>query len=231
MEKTKIIATSLLFLLILALSTLSFAPNSWFSSLLGNNTLALHEKLLSIQQKIPTQTGKNLFATQSHNLTSQVDPEFVDLDSQIISCNPDISNLSTNTPSIGGSCVGGTTVLSSTKDMYLGGQCCGAMTDTKEYHENLKKLQSYKSIPDIPLNPHKTPIPLAQKWISYDNQTTLNGSEQQDMDHAMAMSKERPCCCKCWHYFVNEGIAKKLIRDYAYTANQIDDYWASSDIC
>ncbi len=226
-------ATLLLFLLmfVFVLASLSLAPNNLLTFLIGDKTLKLHETLLATQNKIPTQTGKNLFLKQSNNLTTKVDPEIVDLDNQIISCDPNVGNLTTGNSTIGGSCVGAATTLTTTAGVYLGGQCCGAMMDTKEYHDHLKLLQSYKNIPDVPLNPHKTPIVLAQKWIEYDKQTNLTPEEQKVYDEAIQMSKEGPCCCQCWHYFVNKGIAKRLIKDYGYNSKQIDDYWMASDIC
>ena len=74
-------------------------------------------------------------------------------------------------------------------------------------------------------------IELAKKWIDYDNATKLMSDQQAVYGQAYATSIEKPCCCKCWHYFVNEGIAKKMIRDGAFNAQQIADYWDSSDIC
>lgn len=59
----------------------------------------------------------------------------------------------------------------------------------------------------------------------------LAPSKQRVYDEAIKMSKEGPCCCKCWHYFVNEGIAKKLIEVYNYNSKEIDDYWQASGIC
>ena len=103
--------------------------------------------------------------------------------------------------------------------------------DTKEYHENLEKLQAYKSMPDIPLDPMHTPVEMAKVWIDYDKNTTLTPDEQKVYDQAYATSMEKPCCCKCWHYFVNEGIAKKMIRDGQFNSKQIADYWDASDIC
>ncbi len=134
-------------------------------------------------------------------------------------------------PTIGGSCLGGQTTLQSTKGLYLGGQCCGVLTDTKEYHEHLEVLQKYKNIKDMVLNPYKTPITLAQKWIDYDNATMLTPNEQAIYDMALSQSKEGPCCCKCWHYYVNEGIAKSLIKQEHYNSQQIVDFWGVSDIC
>ena len=188
-------------------------------------------KLAEAYQKIPTEAGKAIFKEQSNNLTQSVDPELADLDSQIITCSPSVDNLLSDTPVAGGSCVAKETALATTTGMYLGGQCCGAMKDLVEYHSELQNLQKYKDIPDVPMNPYKTPIPLAKKWIDYDHTTTLTPAEQMIMDEAIKLSKEGPCCCKCWHYFVNEGIAKKMIKDYHYTAQQVAAYWDTSSIC
>jgi len=188
-------------------------------------------KLLEIYNSIPTQTGKNIFLAQSDKLTKPVDPELVDLDSQIISCSPNVDGLLTSSPNIGGSCTGPSVSLSSTSGKYLGGQCCGVLKNTTEYHEHLEKLRQYSDIPDIPLNPYKTPVDIAKKWINYDSNTTLTASEQMVYNQAMKISGEGPCCCKCWHYYVNEGIAKKFIHDYKYDAKQVVDFWGVSDIC
>ncbi len=180
---------------------------------------------------IPTASGKALFMRQSNNLATSVDPTIVDLDSQLITCNPDVDNLLSSNPAVGGSCVAGGTNLSTTTGMYLGGQCCGPMKDVTAYNKELQNLQQYKNIPDVPMNPYKTPIALAKKWSNYDSSVTLAPAEQAIMDQAMKVSKEGPCCCKCWHYFVNEGIAKKMIRDYHYSAAQVAAYWDTSSIC
>lgn len=196
----------------------------------GNSNLQ-KQKLTQIYNKIPTQAGKNVFLRQSSNLTKEVDPELVDLDSQIISCDNNVNGLSSSNSTIGGSCLAGATTLSTTKGLYLGGQCCGVLTDTKEYHEHLEALQKYKDIPDMVLNPFKTPINLAKKWIDYDNSTILTPKDQKVFDQALKISHEGPCCCKCWHYYVNEGIAKKMIQDKGWSAQQIADFWDVSDIC
>lgn len=201
-----------------------FAPN--------NSGVDTHAQLLAVYNKIPTSSGKNNFLRQSQNLTKAVNPELIDLDNQIITCGADVNNLLSNQPVAGGSCVGNSTPLKSTKGLFLGGQCCGTLTTTTEYHEELKAMQKYKNIPDLPLNPYKTPIALAKKWIDYDKVTMLNSSEQEIYNEAVSLSKEKgPCCCKCWHYYVNSGIAKKMIKDYKYSAKQIADFWDNSDIC
>jgi hypothetical protein len=192
---------------------------------------SFRQKLAEAYQNIPTEAGKATFKEQSKNLTQSIDPTLVDLDSQIITCNPNVDSLLSDTPVAGGSCVAKETALATTTGLYLGGQCCGAMKDLSEYNDELKNLKKYKDIPDVPMNPYKTPIPLAKKWIDYDYATTLTADEQKVMDDAMRLSKEGPCCCKCWHYYVNEGIAKKMIKDYHYTAKQVAAYWDTSSIC
>ncbi|MBI3573803.1 hypothetical protein HY090_02025 [Candidatus Kaiserbacteria bacterium] len=194
-------------------------------------SVATREELVAIEATIPTQAGKTNFEAQSNTLTQSVDPLLVDLDSQIVTCSPNLDSLLSAHPVAGGSCVAKETALATTTGMYLGGQCCGPMKDLAEYHTELQNLQKYKDIPDVPMNPYKTPIPLATKWIDYDYATTLTIDEQKTMDDAMKLSKEGPCCCKCWHYYVNEGIAKKMIKDYHYSAAHIAAYWDTSSIC
>ena len=207
---------------------------AYYASYKANNKINMQSALASnqaIYDKIPTEAGKKNFLKQSQNLSKPVDPELVDLDSQIVSCNPNVDSLLGNVLTYGGSCIGQPGKLASTNGLTLSGQCCSALMDTKEYHENLEKLQAYKSMPDIVLDPMHTPIALAKKWIDYDNNTTLTPDEQKIYDQAYAISKEKPCCCKCWHYYVNEGIAKKMIKDGTFNAQQIADYWDASDIC
>lgn len=224
-----------IFVFIVFLAYISFSQSAFdnlYNFYLGFKAKSLNEKLRITYNNLPTQTGKNLFLIQSQNLTKPVDKELVDLDSQIISCDSSVNSLLSNSPSIGGSCVGPGIALNSVKGKFLGGQCCGALKDTKEYHEQLQALKKYSYVKDIPLNPYKTPVELAKKWIDYDNSTNLTAKEQGVYDEAMNMSKEKgPCCCKCWHYYVNEGIAKKLIKDFNFNSKQIADYWDVSDIC
>lgn len=184
-----------------------------------------------IYASIPTEAGKKNFMTQSANLSVAVDPELVDLDSQIVSCDANMDGMTSGT-GMSGSCIDSSMIdFSKVKGKYMGGQCCSAMKDTAEYHENLEKLQAYKDMPDIVLDPMHTPVELAKKWIDYDKATTLTAAEQKIFDDAYAISKEKPCCCKCWHYYVNEGIAKKMIKDGTFNAQQIAAFWDASDIC
>ncbi|MBI4993809.1 hypothetical protein HZC33_02535 [Candidatus Wolfebacteria bacterium] len=199
-------------------------------SLPATNTL--RQKLLAIENTIPTEAGKKNFLAQSNNLTQKVDAELIDLDSQIISCDMDIDGIISGAGTMKGSCIDSSLISAqSVKGKFMGGQCCSALMNTKEYHENLKKLQAYKNMPDIPLDPMHTSIKIVKNWIDYDKNTTLTLAEQKIYDDAYAISKEKPCCCKCWHYYTNEGIAKKMTKDDIFNAQQIANYWDASDIC
>lgn len=190
------------------------------------------QELLAVENSIPTEAGKKNFLKQSNNLTQKVDAELADLDSQIISCDANVDGIASGVGTISGSCIdSNSTSVQSVKGKFMGGQCCSAMTDTKEYHEHLEKLQAYKSMPGIPLDPMHTPVEMAKMWIDYDKNTTLTPAEQKIYDDAYAISKEKPCCCKCWHYYANEGIAKRMIKDGVFNAQEIAAYWDASDIC
>lgn len=205
---------------------------SAFNFLIDTQTnTRLTARLQAALDQIPTQTGKKNFLKQSNNLTQAVDPELADLDSQIISCEANVDALFSSSPAYEGSCVAQGGTLASAKGKYMGGQCCGTMTNLTEYHERLEKLQAYQSMPDIPLDPMRTPIDTAKRWIDYDHVTALTPEEQKIYDDAYAMSEEKPCCCKCWHYFVDEGIAKKMIKDKTFDAKQIAAFWDASEIC
>lgn len=231
MEKQKLISLGVVVLgALVAILVISRAPISFIATTITPSK-ALAKELLATEKSIPTQSGKNAFLKQSHNLTLKVDPELVNLDSQIITCSPNVDGLLAASPSYGGSCTGSGGALASVQGKYLGGQCCGALMDTVAYHKNLQKLQAYKNMPDIPLDPMHTPVAMAKTWIDYDSATRLTPSEQKIYDQAYAISKEKPCCCKCWHYFVNEGIAKKMIVDGTFDAAQIAAFWDASEIC
>ena len=72
---------------------------------------ALSKELSATYAKIPTAAGKANFMTQSENMTKAVDPTLADLDSQIVTCSPNVDGLMTDSPNTGGSCTAGSTML------------------------------------------------------------------------------------------------------------------------
>ena len=114
----------------------------------------------------------------------------------------------------------------------LGGQCCGVVTNLTEYNEQLEGLKQFSSISFIPKNPYNVSVASAKEFIGYDLNTTLSADKQAVLDQASTLSSEGgPCCCKCWHWYFNEGIAKRLILDYNFTAQRVATFYDLSDIC
>ena len=113
----------------------------------------------------------------------------------------------------------------------LQGSCCSPMVFHR-YKEQLEGLKKYKNIPQIPTDPYDIPVSLAKELLTYDKDSTLTADEQKEYDKAMNTSEEKgPCCCKCWRWYVYEGLGKFLIKNHKFTGEQIVDIWNLSDGC
>lgn len=113
----------------------------------------------------------------------------------------------------------------------LQGSCCSAMVFHR-YKEQVEGLRNYSNIPQVPPDPYDIPASLAKELLKYDEEITLTSEEQKEYDKAMSMSEEKgPCCCKCWRWYVYEGLGKYLIRNNKFTGEQITDIWNLSDGC
>jgi hypothetical protein len=161
------------------------------------------------------QSKQNLMKIQSGDFTHPVPTALQQLDNLTITCNgpKDIMKLPVTFTN-------------------LGGQCCGALTNMTEYNEQLEGLKKFSEIPDIPQNPYNIPVALAQTMTTYDSITSLTSQQQSVLDQASKLAKDGgPCCCKCWHWYFNEGIAKKLIKEHGFTAQQVAEFYDLSDTC
>lgn len=161
------------------------------------------------------QSGQSLFNLQSSVFRNGVPETLQQLDKLTISCNgpSDILRLPDNFTN-------------------LGGQCCGALTNLTSYDAKLKGLQQFSHIPDVPRNPFNISVGLAKKTLNYDLSAVLTPEQQSILSQAAKMSNEGgPCCCKCWHWYFNEGIAKKLVKEYNFSAQQISSFYDLSDTC
>jgi hypothetical protein len=112
---------------------------------------------------------------------------------------------------------------------YLQGSCCTPM-DYSHYVSQIGALWGYSNIPIIPLDPYNVSAPLAKQMISYDG-LALTSAQQAVYDGAMKASTEGPCCCQCWAWYAHEGLAKALIRQYGWNAQQIANIWQLEDCC
>src|SRR5258708_2341077 len=101
----------------LVIITSFFAYSTHNRSMMGNDSMS--QQMLATENSIPTEAGKKNFLKQSNNLTQKVDVELVDLDSQIISCDADVSGM-TSHGSMSGSCIDSNmTSAESVKGKYM----------------------------------------------------------------------------------------------------------------
>lgn len=179
---------------------------------------------VSTNQTIPTiaactgllgQSKNYLFQVQSKNFTTSVDPILQHLDNLTISCNSPKDIL-----------------LMPDNFTNMGGQCCGVVNDTKKYHEQIEGLKKFSYISDVPTDPYDIPMVQVKKMLAYDANTILTSEENSTLTVAAKMSDEGgPCCCKCWHWYFNEGVAKEMITEYNFTSKQVSNFYDLSDTC
>lgn len=171
-----------------------------------------------IYNDLPPQ-AKNLYFQQSKELTKKVPERLIELDQLTIGC------------------YGTDTIMQmSTDDSNLGGQCCGALKDVQSYELQLKALKIFIDTNEngtlIPEDPYDVPVEHAQNLIAFDSSIILSPEQKNIFDTAVENSHHGgPCCCKCWKWYMMSGLAKKLIVDYGWNADQIAQLWDLSSSC
>jgi len=104
---------------------------------------------------------------------------------------------------------------------HLQGSCCDPM-DLSTYEWQVKALQHYAALPQIPRDPYNVPVSLARRLLRYDSTIHLSGRQQATYDRAMHMSREKgPCCCHCWRWTAFRGMSKYLIVRAGWSAPQV----------
>ena len=122
-------------------------------------------------------------------------------------------------------------VNSKSPDQRIQGSCCGPM-NVHRYIEQIKELKKYSKYKIIPSDPYDVSVSSAQKLLDYQKNIILTPARQSIYDEAAELSHEGgPCCCKCWHWYAYEGLAKYLIVEEKFTAEQIAEVWDISDAC
>ena len=122
-------------------------------------------------------------------------------------------------------------IASKSDDERLQGSCCSKM-DFHRYTEQVEGLKKYSNINQIPSDPYDIPVSLAKELLEYKKTIKLTSEQQVIYDEAMQMSHEHgPCCCKCWRWDAFEGLAKYLITEHSFNAQQIAEIWNLADGC
>jgi len=138
-----------------------------------------------------------------------------------------LSNAGTN------ACGGGKDYINrlSVDGTRIQGSCCSAM-DFHRYIEQIEGLKKYSENELIPKDPYNVSSEWAEKMVSYTENVFLTDKQQKIYDGAVKLSHEGgPCCCKCWHWYAYEGLAKKLIVDENFSSEEIAEVWDISDAC
>jgi len=125
----------------------------------------------------------------------------------------------------------GPDILENNSADRLQGACCGKM-DFHRYAEQVEGLKKYAYIEQIPPDPYDISRELADELLEYQKTIQLTAEQQGIYDDAVKMSHEGgPCCCKCWRWYAFEGLAKYLITEHGFTAEQIAEVWDLEDGC
>jgi len=125
----------------------------------------------------------------------------------------------------------GTAIEGMAEDGRIQGSCCSKM-DPTAYQRQVEGLRKYAGISEIPPDPYDISVKQAKVLLSFKDGITLTSEQQEIYSRAAELSEEGgPCCCKCWHWDAYEGLAKKMIADYGWDAEQVAELWDLSSAC
>lgn len=128
-------------------------------------------------------------------------------------------------------CSGPEFIAGKQENERLQGACCSKM-DIHRYNEQVTGLKKYSKITQIPKDPYDIQVELANKLLNYQKTINLTPEQQKTYNHAAKLSHEGgPCCCKCWRWYAFEGLAKYLITEHNFNAEQIAEIWELEDGC
>ncbi len=128
-------------------------------------------------------------------------------------------------------CFGPDSIYEFNDEDRIRGSCCGPM-NLHRYKEQIESLKKFSNIPQIPKDPYDIEIKIAKELLSYQQNIKLTQDQQKIYNEAMKKSEEGgPCCCQCWRWYVYEGLAKFLIMNNNFNADQISELWDLSDGC
>lgn len=128
-------------------------------------------------------------------------------------------------------CSGPAFIAGKGEEERLQGACCSQM-DFHRYQEQVEGLKKYAAIKEIPADPYDIPVSWANRFLEYGKSTKVTPEQQTVYDQAVKLSHEGgPCCCKCWRWYAFEGLAKYLISERGFTAEQIAEVWDLEDGC
>lgn len=113
----------------------------------------------------------------------------------------------------------------------LQGSCCSPM-DMKKYVSQINGLKQYSAISQIPQDPYDTSVASAKQMLGYYDNIQLTSDQQSIYDKAASMTADKGwCCCQCWAWYTHAGLAKYLITQHDYTAEELVAVTDLEDCC
>ncbi len=113
----------------------------------------------------------------------------------------------------------------------LQGSCCSPM-DMNKYSDQITGLKSYADIAPIPKDPYDVSAGSAKQMLGYYDNIQLTPAQQSVYDSAQSMTADKGwCCCQCWAWYTHAGLAKYLITQHDYNAQQIVKITNLEDCC
>lgn len=113
------------------------------------------------------------------------------------------------------------TVMGYEDDTQIQGSCCSPM-DKGAYASQATGLRRYAAIPEIPQDPYDIAAGQAKKLLGYNTTIILTAAQQETYDSALEMTHDKgPCCCRCWRWFMTEGLAKFLIVEHSMATQDV----------
>ncbi|MDE1846346.1 MAG: hypothetical protein KGH53_03650 [Candidatus Micrarchaeota archaeon] len=111
------------------------------------------------------------------------------------------------------------------------GSCCSPM-DFAHYSQQIGGLKNYSSISAIPQDPYNVSVGQVKQMLGYYDNIVLNPSQNATFSNAATLTADHGwCCCQCWAWYAHAGLAKYLIRNYNYTAQQAAAVINLEDCC
>jgi len=113
------------------------------------------------------------------------------------------------------------TVMTYPDNDRIQGACCNPL-DAVKYRYQVAGLRAFSNLPEILTDPYDVSARLAKQLLADDSSLTLTSAEQSVFTQAKGMTVDHGwCCCQCWRWYMNEGLAKVLVTKYHMSAQDI----------
>lgn len=111
------------------------------------------------------------------------------------------------------------------------GSCCSPM-DQQRFTEQVKALGAYAAIPEIPSDPYDISKSQAEELLGFYNTAPLDQAQQHVYDLAQSETSDHGwCCCQCWAWYAHAGLAKYVIAQQGFDAQQAAKLIDLEDCC